>query len=107
MTRFGAYLKVPVVVSDNDPVADVKSQPGPLPRSLGGEERLEKVRDILRGNARPAIFDTHQDLVELALGTDHDAPVPGSIGFRLLLARVERIRGIHQQIVQTWFSSLP
>src|SRR5262245_23456274 len=75
------------VVAD-DAVADRQPQPRPLPHRLGGEERLEGVRQVLRADAAAVVLDLdHRPSLLAGPRADlHDA------------AGAARLGGVHQDV---------
>src|SRR5579871_128358 len=71
------------VIAD-DAEADRQPQPRPLTHRAGGEERLEEVRPVLRGNAAAVVLDLDHDLLPRAGAGAHRHDAPAVAG----LARV-------------------
>src|SRR5262249_58748423 len=59
----------PTAVIAHDAVCDRKPEPRPFTHALGGEERLEEARHVLRGDASAPVLDVEDRTLPLRTAT--------------------------------------
>ena len=85
----GVHLEAAVVVG-HEALGDRETEPGALPRRLGGEEGIEHARQDVVGNARALVRERDLDLRRVAPAGGHgQGPVP--------VHRVEGVAGEPQE----------
>src|SRR5689334_79524 len=74
----------------DDAQRHAQPQAGPLTCSLGGEERIKDLAEVLHGDARAIIIHLHAYLGPLSQGTHRQRA--------MLLDRFDRLRGVDEEV---------